>query len=104
MSHDPTSHDPLHIERRHGFMVGAGKGLQNSRVWAQMAADVFDCPIKITNFENAVWGAGLIAAVGASAVSDMSDAIATIEYSREFAPDPVSAAQYKNLIAERQGS
>jgi xylulokinase len=86
-----------------GFIVGGGKGLQNSPVWAQMAADAFDCPIKITDFENAVWGAALIAAVGAGAVSDMRDAIATIEYSREFAPDPVRAAQYKNLIAERQG-
>jgi xylulokinase len=87
-----------------GFMVGAGKGLQNSPVWAQMAADAFDCPIKITNFENAVWGAALIAAVGVGAVSDIREALATIAYSQEFAPDPLKAAQYKNLIAERQGS
>ena len=87
-----------------GFMVGAGKGLQNSRAWAQMAADVFDCPIKITNFENAVWGAAVIAAVGAGATSDVRDATATIEYSRELLPDPARAAQYRDLIAERKGS
>lgn len=92
---------PPTFENGPGFMVGAGKGLQNSRVWAQMAADVFDHPIKITNFENAVWGAALIAAVGAGEVSDMRVALATIEYSREVAPDPVHAAQYKNLIAAR---
>ena len=71
-----------------GFMVGAGKALQNSRVWTQIAADVFDSPIKITNFENAVWGAALIAAVGVGAVSDVGDAIATIEYSLEVGPTP----------------
>ena len=86
-----------------GFMVGAGKGLQNSGVWAQMAADVFDCPIRITNFENAVWGAAVIAAVGAGAISDVRDATATIEYSRKLLPDPASAAQYRDLIAERKG-
>ena len=69
-----------------------------------MAADVFDRPIRITNFENAVWGAALIAAVGTGAVSDLRDAISTIEYSREFAPDQVMAAQYRRLIAERLGS
>ena len=54
-----------------GFMVGAGKGLQNSRVWAQMAADLFGCPVKITNFENAVWGAAVNAAVGVGAIRDV---------------------------------
>jgi sugar (pentulose or hexulose) kinase len=60
---------------------------------------VFDCRIRITNFENAVWGAALIAAVGAGVVSDVRDAFATIEYSREFAPNPVTAKQYRDIIA-----
>jgi xylulokinase len=85
-----------------GFMVGAGKGLQNSRVWAQMAADIFDCPLKITDFENAVWGAAVIAAAGAGAIADVRDATATIGYSREFSPDGASAAQYRKLT-ERKG-
>ncbi len=84
-----------------GFMVGAGKGLQNSRVWAQMAADLFGCPIKITHFENAVWGAAVNAAVGVGAIRDVRDAFAAIEYSQELAPDASLAAQYRDLIAER---
>jgi sugar (pentulose or hexulose) kinase len=84
-----------------GFMVGAGKGLQNSQVWAQMVADFFGCPIKITNFENAVWGAALMAAVGIGAIQDVRDAIATIEYSRQLVPDAANAARYRALIAER---
>jgi xylulokinase len=83
-----------------GFMVGAGKGLQKSRVWAQMAADLFDVPIKITDFENAVWGAAVIAAMGAGAIPGLADATAAIEYSRAFSPDPANAAQYSRLIHE----
>ncbi len=86
-----------------GFMVGAGKGLQNSRVWAQMAADLFGCPIKITHFENAVWGAAITAAVGVGAIRDVRDAFAAIEYSLELAPDAAHAAQYRDLVAERLG-
>ena len=84
-----------------GFMVGAGKGMQNSQVWAQIAADLFDRPIKITNFENAVWGAALIAAVGVGAVREIGDALATIEYGQEILPNPDNAARYRDLIAER---
>ena len=84
-----------------GYMVGAGKGLLDSPVWAQMAADLFGCPIKITNFENAVWGAALMAAVGAGEVQDVNTAIETIEYSREFIPDPANSAQYRDLLAQR---
>ena len=84
-----------------GFMVGAGKGLQNSRVWAQMAADLFGCPLKITNFENAVWGAAVIAAVGVGAIQSVRDAIAMIAYSRELTPDAANTARYRDLIAQR---
>ncbi len=84
-----------------GFMVGSGKGLQNSPVWAQMAADLFGCPIKITNFENAVWAAAVIAAVGIGAIQSVRDAIAMIAYSRELTPDAANTARYRDLIAQR---
>ena len=84
-----------------GFMIGAGKGLHDSQVWAQMAADFFACPLKITNFENAVWGAALMAAVGAGVVQDVNQALATIEYSHEWAPNAAHSAQYRDLIAQR---
>jgi xylulokinase len=84
-----------------GFMVGAGKGLQNSQVWAQMAADLFGCPIKVTNFENAVWAAAVMAAVGGGAILSVRDAIAMIAYSRELTPDAANTARYRDLIAQR---
>ncbi len=98
---DLYAHRPQPDAGGPGFMVGAGKGLQNSRVWAQMAADLFGCPIKTTNFENAVWGAALIAAVGVGAIADVRTALTTIEYDQEFFPDAAHAAQYRSLIAER---
>lgn len=87
-----------------GFMIGAGKGLHDSRVWAQMAADFFACPLKITNFENAVWGAALTAAVGVGAVRDATQAVAAIEYSLEITPNAAQSAQYQDLIAQRVGA
>jgi xylulokinase len=84
-----------------GFMVGAGKGLQNSQVWAQMAADLFGCPIRITNFENAVWAAAVVAAVGVGAIQSVRDAVTMIAYSRELIPDAANTARYRDLIAQR---
>ncbi|WP_423224548.1 xylulokinase [Candidatus Amarolinea aalborgensis] len=95
---------PPTLGSKAGFMIGAGKGLLDSRVWAQMAADFFACPLKITNFENAVWGAALTAAVGVGAVQEVNQAVAAIEYSLEMAPNPVHSAQYQDLIAQRLGA
>lgn len=92
---------PLAAASGPGFMVGAGKGLQNSQVWAQIAADLFGCPLKITDFENAVWGAAVIAAVGVGAVRDLRDAITLIAYSRAFYPDAANTVKYCDLIAQR---
>lgn len=101
---DLYAHRPPASAGGPGFMVGAGKGLQNSQVWAQMAADLFDCPIKVTNFENAVWGAAVIAAAGVGAIRDVREAFGAIEYSRELAPDAARTAQYRDLAAERLAS
>lgn len=99
---DLVAHRPPPAAAGPRFMVGAGKGLQNSRVWAQMAADLFDCPLKVTNFENAVWGAALNAALGAGAVADVRAALATITYEREILPNAAQAAQYRALLAARR--
>jgi len=66
-----------------------------------MAADLFGSPIRITNFENAVWAAAVIAAVGVGAIQSVRDAIATIAYSRELTPDAANTAKYRDLIAQR---
>jgi xylulokinase len=98
---DLRAHRPPLEASGPGFMVGAGKGLQNSQVWAQMAADLFGCPIKVTNFENAVWAAAVTAAVGVGAIRSVRDAIAMIAYSRELTPDAANTARYCDLIAQR---
>lgn len=82
-------------------MIGSGKGLQNSQVWAQMAADMFDQPIKITHFENAVWGAAVLAAQGVGLISDLNEAASSICYTREVEPNPRTAAQYHAILSER---
>ncbi len=82
---------------------GGQIGLQNSAVWAQIAADVFDCPLRITNFENAVWGAALLAALGTGALTDAAGALSSIRYSREVVPNAGDAARYRDLVAERKG-
>jgi L-xylulokinase len=98
---DLHAHRPPLVAGGPGFMVGAGKGLQNSPVWAQMAADLFGCPIKVTNFENAVWAAAVMAAVGVGAIQSVRDAIAMIAYSRELTPDAANTARYRDLITQR---
>lgn len=87
--------------REVAWMTGAGNALQSGKVWGQMAADFFNRSIKITGFENAVWGAALMAAAGVGAVQDVHAAVETIEYSREFRPDPRAAAAYQQVKAER---
>lgn len=77
-----------------GFLAGSGKGLQNSAVWAQMAADMFGQPIKITNFENAVWGAAVLAGLGVGLIQNLQEAAAAIVYEKEFAPNPAVVEQY----------
>lgn len=75
-------------------LLGAGKGLQKSRVWSQMAADMFGKPLRITDFENAVFGAALLAAYGAGQIQDLGEAVGAIRY-REVAPDPDTSKMYQ---------
>jgi xylulokinase len=84
-----------------GLMIGSGNGLHGSRVWGQMAADFFACPIRVTNFENAVWGAALLAAVGVGLLPDLDEAVKSIKASREFEPNAANAAEYQQIKAER---
>jgi xylulokinase len=78
-------------------LLGAGKGLQKSRVWAQMAADMFGKPLRITDFENAVFGAALLAAYGAGQIQDLGEAVRAIRY-REVAPDLVASKMYQEIM------
>ena len=81
---------------RSGFIVGAGKGLQKNRVWSQVAAGLLGKPLRITDFENAVFGAAVMAAAGAGEIEGLGEALRSIEYTREIAPDPASVNFYRD--------
>ncbi len=81
---------------RSDFIVGAGKGLQNNRVWSQVAAGLLGKPLRITDFENAVFGAALMAAAGVGEIEGLGEALRSIEYTREIAPDPASVNFYRD--------
>jgi len=82
------------------IMVGAGKGLQKSGVWSQIAADIFQKPIQITNFESALYGATITAAVGTGALGNMGLGIGAIKSDPQILPRPDDAAQYQNEVID----
>jgi len=80
------------------IMVGAGKGLQKSKIWPQITADIFGKPIRITNFENALYGAALMAAVGVGVLPDIDSGIRAIQYDRQVHPCSENSAQYQDEV------
>jgi xylulokinase len=77
------------------LLLGSGKGLQRSPLWAQIAADLLGKPLRITRVESAVWGAALLAARGCGAIEDLDQAVRTIEYVAEKSPEPDRAKFYR---------
>ncbi len=51
-------------------------------------------PLRITGFENAVFGAALLAGRGAGLIQDLREAVGAIRY-REVAPDPDTSKMYQ---------
>jgi len=82
------------------IMVGAGKGLQKSRVWSQIAADIFQKPVRITNIESALFGAAITAAVGTGALGNMGLGIGAIKYDQQILPCLDDADQYQNEVID----
>ncbi len=69
------------------FIVGSGKGLQNSRVWSKISADLFGKSLRITGYESAVFGAALMAALGVGAIDNLDELPSSIIYSTETIPE-----------------
>jgi xylulokinase len=80
------------------IMVGAGKGLQRSSIWSQIAADIFGKPLRITHFENALFGAALTAAVGIGALESLKAGVDSIQYDQQILPKSEKAAQYQDEV------
>jgi gluconokinase len=78
------------------FFLGAGKGLQQSQIWSQIAADLFGRTLRRTGFESAVYGAALMAAHGVGAVENLREAARAIDVTHEAAPDPKAVEFYRD--------
>jgi xylulokinase len=79
-------------------MVGAGKGLQKSKIWAQIAADIFGKPIWMTNFENALFGAAILAAFGIKTLADINLVPGLICYEQQVTPRLDHVIKYQDEV------
>jgi xylulokinase len=83
-------------------MIAAGGGF-SSRLWTQIAADIFGREIRATKGqEQAALGAALIAGVGLGYYSDMREACRKVKYEAEvIRPDKESVAKYRKIYETR---
>jgi xylulokinase len=80
---------------QHDSIIGAGNGQQRSPVWSQVTADLLGKPLRISAFENAVFGAALLAAKGINEVDDLACGTRLVEFTAEIIPDPVRTKTYR---------
>lgn len=78
------------------FILGAGKGLQKSRVWSQIAADLLGTGVRIADFENAVCGAALMAALSVGSIENLDEAVQSITYTAEMVPEQANENFYRD--------
>jgi xylulokinase len=80
------------------FILGAGKGLQKSQIWSQITADLFGKPMRISGFENAVFGAALMAAYGLGALENLEETARGIANAAEVTPNLENAKYYREVF------
>jgi xylulokinase len=90
-----STYEILSKDDRCMFILGAGKGLQKSQIWPQITADLLGKPMRISGFENAVFGAALMAAYGLGAVEILEESALGLEYSVEVTPNLENAKFYR---------
>ena len=85
-------------------MIAAGGGF-SSRLWIQIAADIFDRAIKTTECqEQAAFGAALIAGVGLGYYSDMKEACNKVKYKTTIVkPKKDNVEKYKEIYEAQYG-
>jgi xylulokinase len=57
------------------FMIGAGKAMQESQIWPQIAADLFGKPIRVMKSENVALGAAILVAFGSGYLKELDAAV-----------------------------
>ena len=90
------SYEILSNDDRCDYLVGGGKGLQNSRIWCQIAADLFGKPVRITGVENAVLGAALMAAHSLGPLEILEKLANKVGCVAKMAPNPEFAKFYRD--------
>ena len=79
-------------------LIGGGA---KSRLWGQMAADMFDAQVRVhaTPHEATSLGAAFAAGVGIGWYQNFAQAARQIHFSCEYTPDPAAAAAYQKHLA-----
>jgi xylulokinase len=90
------SYEVMKTNDRGKYFMAGGKGLQNGRIWSQIAADLFGKPIRITGSENAVLGSALMAAYGIGFLKNLEESTAATKNAAEMTPDSINADYYRD--------
>lgn len=96
-------YDSYHIleeSRQDDYVIGGGNGMQNSRIWSQITADLFGKPVRITEFENAVYGAAITAGLLTGRYKTLEEPVQSIKYSIEVIPDETSRIFYRDVFVD----
>ena len=84
---------------KNSFITVSGNGMVKSKVWPQIAADMFGKKVKIIDTENAVLGASLIAAEGVKKIDNFKDVFSSIDY-RIVMPNNENTRKYQKSIMD----
>ena len=78
------------------FLIGGGA---RSKVWSEIVANVFNCPVAVPTPGDASFGACLLAGTGIGVFSGVKDAVAKcLHIDRTITPDADAAAKYDHLF------
>ena len=82
-------------------LIGSGKALQMSNIWSQIAADLLGRSVRITNTENAVLGAALLAGIGIKKFNSLHDCHYAFKYEKEILPDDLKRRFYSEQFVKQ---
>lgn len=84
---------------KNNFITGSGNGMVKSKVWPQITADMFGKEVRISDTENAVLGASLMAAEGVKKINNFKDIFSSVNY-RIVLPNKENTRKYQKSIMD----
>jgi xylulokinase len=82
-----------------GFVHAAGKGLQRSGIWVQIASDLFGRTVRVIPIESPVYGAAILAGFGIGRIQDLGKAVQRIKMGAEYSPGDLNRRFYRDEFA-----